>query len=69
MLKSKIPLELKKRGLAAQDIADAGIVSRRIAFQIANGSVSIRLSTLAKLCDFFEVRFLDDLIEYVPEKE
>ena len=67
MLKSKVPQEMEKRNLKPSDLVDAGIVSRRIAYEIYKGSTKLRLSTLAELCRLFGVRFLDDLIEYTPD--
>ena len=67
MITSKIPEQMRKRNLKPSDLVDAGIVSRRIAYEIYKGSTKLRLSTLAKLCRLFGVRFLDDLIEYTPD--
>ena len=67
MLKSKVPQEMEKRDLKPSDLVDAGIVSRRIAYEIYKGSTKLRLSTLAELCRLFGGRFLDDLIEYTPD--
>ena len=64
MLKSRIPKEMKKRGLKPQDLVRAGVVTPRIAREIYyEGSVKLRLSTLAKLCELMDVKFLDDLME------
>ena len=60
---------MKKRDMKAQDLIDTGIVSHRIAYNIAGGATNITLNTLAKLCRLFEVRFLDDLVAYDPEQE
>ena len=68
MLTSKIPDQMKIRSLKPSDLVEAGIVSRRIAYEIYKGSTKLRLSTLAELCRLFGVRFLDDLIEYTPDK-
>ena len=69
MLKSNIPNEMKKRGMTAQDLVDANVVSLRIAYEISKGSTKLRLSTLEELCKLFEVTFLDDLISFLPDQE
>ena len=67
MLKSNIPLEMEKRNMTPQDLVKADVVSQGLAYKIASGSTNLQLETLNRLCDLFEVRFLDDLIEYIPE--
>ena len=67
MLKSKIPEQMEMRNMTAQDLVSAGVVSPRIAREIFKGSTKLRLSTLEELCKLFDVRFLDDLISYLPD--
>ena len=69
MLKSNVPLEMEKRNMKPQDLVDAGVVSPRIAREIYKGSTKLRLHTLEELCKLFDVKFLDDLISYLPDQE
>ena len=67
MLKSNIPNEMNKRGLTPKDLVEAGVASQGLAYKIYNGDTSLTLNTLERLCRLFEVRFLDDLVEYTPD--
>ena len=66
MLKSRVPIEMNKRDMKPGDLVDAGI-SQGLAYKIYSGDTRLTLSTLEKLCNLLDAKFLDDLIEYTPD--
>ena len=58
---------MQKRNLTPNDLAELTGMSTRTAYRLQNGTTNIRLTTLAMLCQLFDVRFLDDLVAYEPE--
>jgi len=67
MLKSNIPMEMKKRNMTPVQLSEITGMSTRTAYRLWKGDVNITLNTLAMLCQLFNVQFLDDLVKYTPD--
>ena len=68
MITSKIPLQLKIKGWRPYEIAKRTGVSPNTAQRLARGDTNFSIATLGKLCQLFQVRDVNEVIEYTPDK-
>ncbi len=59
---------VEQRDLTIRKISDETRLSQGAILRVKNATMArVSLSTLEKLCHYFQVNSLSDLIEYVPE--
>ena len=67
MITSKVPQQLNIRNWKPVELSKRTGMSTQTAARLAKGDTNFSVSTLLKLCDLFQVRNINEVIEYKPD--
>ena len=67
MIKSKVKQQLDIRGWTPYELSKRASMSTQTAARLATGDTNFSLNTLLKLCEVFQVRKINEIVEYIPD--
>ena len=67
MIISKVKQQLEIRGWTPYELSKRANMSTQTAARLATGDTNFSLNTLLKLCEVFQVRKINEIVEYIPD--